>query len=84
MFSRKPKTLVLIFNKEKIIPLHMLFVFFPIDVIFLDREKKVVEVKIKFRPWHFYSPKKKAQYAIELPTGTIQKTGTQLGDLISF
>ena len=44
MFSKK-KSLIFIFNKEKIIPLHMFFVFYPIEVSFLNKNKIVVEIK---------------------------------------
>ena len=84
MFSRKKKTLIFIFKKEKIIPLHMFFVFYPIDVIFLNKNKKVVEIKQNLRPFAFYIPKNKAKYVIELPHKTIRKTKTKLGDTISF
>src|SRR3989338_4361926 len=83
MFS-KPKSLIFIFEKEKIIPLHMLFVFYSIDVLFLDKNKRVVEIKENFGPFRFYTPKNKAKYVIELPSGIIKKSGTKLGDKISF
>jgi len=83
MFSKK-KTLIFIFGKEKIIPLHMLFVFFPIDVLFLDKNKKVVEIKENLRPFSFYTPKNKAKYIIELPFNTIKNSGTRAGDKIGF
>ena len=84
MFSKKNKSLIFIFDKEKIISLHMLFVFYPIDVLFLDKNKKVVEVKESFKPFRFYIPKNKAKYVVELPYGIIKKTKTEIGDTISF
>ena len=84
MFSKKPKTLVFIFKKEKIIPLHMLFVFFPIDILFLDKDKEIVEIKESLKPFSFYTPKKKAMYIIELPEGAIKETKTGVGDRIGF
>ena len=45
MFRLKPKTLIFYFKKEKLVPLHMVFVFFPIDIIYLDSKKKIVEMK---------------------------------------
>ncbi|MBI4141320.1 DUF192 domain-containing protein, partial [Candidatus Woesearchaeota archaeon] len=60
MFSRK-KTLVFVFNKEKYVPLHTFFVFFPITVLFLDDKIKVVEQTI-MKPFRFYNPKNKAKY----------------------
>ncbi len=82
MFSRKPRALVLILKKEKIAPLHMFFVFFPIDVLFLDKNNIVVEIKESLKPFAFYTPKNKAMYVIELPEGTVKRTKTQVGDKI--
>ena len=84
MFSLKPKPLIFAFKKEKIVPLHMFFVFFQIDALFLDKNKKVVEIKESFRPFEFYNPKKKARYVVELPQGTVKKTGTKLLDKLGF
>lgn len=80
----KPKSLVFEFEKEKIISLHMLFVFYPIDVLFLDKSKIVVDKKENFSPFTFYTSKKKAMYAIEMANKTIKKTETELGDKIEF
>ncbi|MEA2037925.1 MAG: DUF192 domain-containing protein [Nanoarchaeota archaeon] len=84
MFSKIGKSLVFIFDKEKIISLHMFFVFYPIDVLFLDRNKKIVEIKENFKPFKFYLPKKRAKFVVELPYGIVKKTRTQIGDIISF
>ena len=84
MFALKPKPLIFIFKKEKIIPLHMLFVFYPIDVLFLNKNKVVVEIKENLKPFSFYTPKNKSQYIIELPQGTIKKTKMALGNKIQF
>ncbi len=72
-FSSKPRPLLFIFSKEEIYSLHMLFVFFPIDVLFLDSSKRIVELKNNFLPFTFYKPKNKARYIIELPKGSITK-----------
>ncbi len=63
------KPLVFYFEYEHIIPLHMFFCLFPIDVIFLDSKKRVVE-KATLRPWQVYIPKKKAKYVIEMEAGS--------------
>lgn len=82
--KRQNKALIFRFNKEKIISLHMLFVFYPIDVLFLDKNKIVVDKKENFKPFAFYNSKKKAMYAVELPNGTIKKTKTEIGDKVEF
>ena len=84
MFAKKPKALIFIFKKEKIVPLHMFFVFYPIDALFLNRNKEIIEIKESLMPFEFYTPKNKAMYTIELPESTIKKTKTNIGDKISF
>ena len=85
MFSKKPDFgLVFAFRTEKRRSLHMCFVFFPIDVLFLDSGKKVVEIKENVMPFAFYFPSKKAKFVIELPARAIKKSGTKAGDTISF
>ena len=76
--------LIFRFDEEKIISLHMFFVFYPIDVLFLDKSRIVVDKKENFRPFAFYKSKKKAMYAVELPNGVIKKSKTCLGDKIGF
>jgi uncharacterized protein len=47
--------------------LHMMFMRFPIGVLFLNKEKKVVDIA-ELKPWQLnYTPKQKAKYAIEMP-----------------
>jgi|SRR3989338_3682879 len=80
----KDKGLIFIYDKEEKISLHMVFVFFPIDVLFLGKNKRVIEMKRSFKPFSFYTTQKKAAYILELPEGIIQKTKTGIGDKISF
>ncbi len=84
MFSKKITPLIFSFEKEKIIPLHMFFVFYPIDVLFLNKNKIVVEIKKNLGPFSFYTPKNKSMFIIELPQGAIDKTKTEVGDKIEF
>lgn len=62
MFSKK-KNLLFVFNKEKIIAIHMLFVFFPITVIYLDKNKKET-ARVKAYPFTILKPRK-AKYILE-------------------
>ena len=85
MLSKKQNiALIFKFNEEKIIRLHMLFVFYPIDVLFLNKNKIVVGKKENFKPFTFCKSKKKAMYAIELNQGIIKRTKTAIGDKIGF
>lgn len=65
MFSRK-KNLIFVFKNEKRRSLHMFFVFFPIDVLFLDKNKKIIEIKRNLKPFSSYRSKKKAKFIVEL------------------
>ena len=81
MFRRK-ENLIMIFPEERQINLHMVFVFFPIDVLFLDSKKQIVEIKKGLRPFGFYFAKKKARYIVELGE---KKSGLcQIGDILKW
>jgi uncharacterized membrane protein (UPF0127 family) len=61
---------------------HMLGMHFPIDVAFLDRSGAIVAVYHALGPgartgWH-----QTATAALELPAGTLQASGTGVGDTI--
>ncbi len=47
--------------------LHMIFVFFPVKAVFLNKEKKVIDI-VKMDPFNpNYTPKKAAKYVVEMP-----------------
>ena len=61
---------------------HMMFVFFPIDIVYLDAQKKVVE-KATLEPWILnYTPKMGAKYFVELPEGKTK--GISIGDEVEW
>ena len=66
LMFRKKQNLVMILPKEKKISLHMCFVFFPIDVLILNKNKKIVEIKKNFKPFSSWTSKKKGKYIVEL------------------
>jgi uncharacterized membrane protein (UPF0127 family) len=51
---------------------HMFFMRFPIDVVFLDRERKVVGVRHGLRPWRVAGARR-AVAALELPAGAANR-----------
>ena len=64
--------------------IHMFFMRFPIDVLYLNREDRVVRVQPNIKPWRVGPLRTRgARYVIELPAGTIERTGTRVGDVIS-
>ncbi|MBN2422450.1 DUF192 domain-containing protein [Candidatus Woesearchaeota archaeon] len=86
MFSERLKDscLIFVFNKPVRTDLHMFFVFYAIDVLFLNEDKKVIEIKENFRPFAVYLPEKKSKYIIELPKNTVKKKNIKIKDKLSF
>lgn len=56
---------------------------FPIDAVFLDKNGVVVGILEDFAPGKLSRIFGKAKSCLELPAGTIKKTGTTLGDIVS-
>jgi len=79
MFSGK-KTVILAFKKEQKISLHNWFVFFPLNLFFLDSNKRIIEIKKSFKPFAFYTSKKEAAYVVETPF----EMKAELGEVVSF
>jgi uncharacterized protein len=64
--------------------IHMFFMKFPIDVLFLDQNKKIVFLLEEFSPWKIKATVKKAIATLELPSGTIKKHSLKVGDTLGF
>lgn len=62
----------------------MWFVWCSIDVLFLDENNKIIEMKRNFRPFAFYSSKNKANTIIELEKDTIDKFNIKPGQIAKF
>ena len=64
---------------------HSLGMGIPIDLVFLDRDSVVVGLRRNYPPWALL-PRgcRKAVTTIELPAGTIQRTGTELNHKINL
>lgn len=61
----------MIFPTEEMrkLEIHTFFVFFPIDLIFLNDVFKVVEIERDFSPFQTYKTDVHVRYLIELPSG---------------
>ncbi len=62
---------------------HCFFMKFTIDVLFLNKMKKVVKARPSLRPWRI-SGCLRAHSVLELPDGRIAETGTLPGDQLEF
>jgi uncharacterized membrane protein (UPF0127 family) len=56
---------------------------FPIDVVFLDRKKRVLKVRANMGRRRI-AVSLRARSVLELPAGRAAETGTQHGDLLQF
>ncbi len=63
--------------------IHMFFMRIPLDVIFLDNEKTVLD-QVTLKPWQTYTPKKAARYVVELKQGNLTSSETEIGDILDF
>jgi len=62
--------------------IHMFFVFFPIAVVWLDRERRVVD-KVLARPFRpYYAPAAPAQYFVEGHPSLVDRVS--VGDVLEF
>lgn len=59
---------------------HTFFMRFPIDVIFVDSKNSVIKTYHNLKPWRMSGFFFSACFCIELPTGTLTNTNTQVGD----
>ena len=82
MFRKEVVPLVFFFPKETSLKLHSWFCPDNIDLVFLDENWEVVELYSEWDTWSSYSPQKKFMFLLELPRGTIFKTGTQIWDTV--
>jgi hypothetical protein len=61
--------------------IHMFFMKFAIDVVFLDDDLKVVRAISNIKPWRVTRVYSKATSVLELPVGVVARTGTAPGDV---
>ena len=58
--------------------IHSFFMKFSFDAIFLDKNFQVIAIYSDFKPFRISKFHKKAKFVLELPKGTVQKTGINL------
>ena len=63
---------------------HTIGMMFPIDLIFLGKEREVVHVEEYVRPFRISKVSLKADSVLELPPHTIYRSGTQVGDRLEI
>ena len=64
--------------------IHMFFMRFPIDVVFIDEKNRVVGLVKNIKPFQMSPVFWKADRAVELPQDTISRLNTKIGDNLLF
>ncbi len=65
--------------------IHMLFVRFPIDVVFLDKDKKIISIRKNLKPWTGIAfSLKPFRYALELPAGAADRALLKEGERLNW
>jgi uncharacterized membrane protein (UPF0127 family) len=92
MGKTKTKGALFKLNKESRVnaAIHMGMMLMPIDVIWMDKNGVVVDIRRNIKPfsiidartWKTYVPKKKAGFILELEAGKVK--GTKAGDVLSI
>lgn len=63
---------------------HTIGMLFPIDLVFLDRGKRVVHIEEHLAPFRISKVSLKAASILELPPHTVFRTGTKVGDQLEI
>lgn len=64
--------------------MHMFFMRFPIDIVFLDRQGRVLHICHQLRPWRLSPIVWRARKALEIPAGAAAASSTQPGDSVEL
>jgi uncharacterized protein len=62
--------------------IHTFFMRFPIDVVFVDKNNRVIRLYHSLKPWRLSGIFLRAAFCLELPARTLQFSFTQKGDQI--
>ena len=75
----------MLFEGSRVVPfmwMHMFFMRFPIDIVFLNKDSRVIAINHRLKPWRVSSLALGARRALELQAGTAARCNTEIGDQI--
>jgi uncharacterized membrane protein (UPF0127 family) len=64
--------------------IHTFAMRFPIDAVYLDRERIIIHLEEGLKPWRLAAVRAQAASVLEVPTGTIEESLTALGDQVDI
>jgi uncharacterized membrane protein (UPF0127 family) len=69
---------------ERTQSIHMFFMRYPIDVVFVDGHARVTRCVARLRPWRVVWWARGARDCVELGVGTLAASATQVGDQLEI
>ena len=64
--------------------IHMFFMRFPIDAVFLDADGRVLRIYARLRPWRLTRIVRRSKSVVELPAGALAAASVTLGDVLKL
>ena len=64
--------------------IHTFAMRFPIDAVYLDRDRIVIHLEEDLKPWRMAAIRVHAASVLEVPAGTIRESLTALGDQVDI
>jgi uncharacterized protein len=64
--------------------IHTFAMRFPIDAVYLDRERIVIHIEESLKPWRLAAVRVQAASVLEVPTGTVRESLTAVGDQVDI
>ncbi len=77
---QKGEGLILVGEKS----IHTFFMKFPIDLVYVDKNYKVIRTDANMVPYRLGPFVAQSAYVLELPAGTIADTASEVGDQLKF
>lgn len=63
---------------------HTWWMRFPIDIVALDEDGVVIDSVANMKPWRIRLPRRGTAGVLELPVGSLSRSGTSIGHRIAF
>ena len=83
--SEANEAYIFVLDRERKAAITMMFVFFSIDVVWLNSKFEVIDIKENVKSFSFYTGHNgKAKYFIEMPIDSIKKNNIRIEDKIFF
>jgi uncharacterized membrane protein (UPF0127 family) len=85
---RSDQAMIMVYGKDDEWAVWMKDMNYPIDIVWLDKDKKVVHIvknaPPESYPYEQFTPKKEARYVLELPAGTVGNKSIVIGGQATF